>query len=215
MNVKDPVSGYTHLAGAVLSVAALTVLVVISSYRATAWHVVSFSIYGASMVMLYLASSAYHLIPLKDKGTRVLKKVDHVMIFMMIAGTYTPFCLIPLRGKWGWSIFGIVWGIAALGIAFKLFFIHAPRWFSTVLYIIMGWICIVAIYPIVQTVPAGGVFWLAAGGVSYTVGAVIYVLKRPNPWPGVFGFHEIWHLFVLGGSFCHFIVMIKYIVNIL
>jgi len=212
MTVKDPVSGYSHLAGAVLSIAALVTLINISVTNSSAWHIVSFSIYGVSMFLLYLASSLYHLIPLQEKGTKRLKRFDHVMIFMMIAGTYTPFCLVPLRGAWGWSIFGVVWGIAALGIAFKLFFIHASRWYSTALYVLMGWICIVAIYPIVQKVPVGGVFWLAAGGVSYTVGAVIYAMKKPNPWPGVFGFHEIWHFFVLGGSFCHFIVMIKYLV---
>ncbi|PLX69586.1 MAG: hemolysin [Denitrovibrio sp.] len=212
MVIKDPISGLTHLAGAMLSVAALTVLVVMSVYHATVWHIVSFSIYGASMTLLYLASSAYHIFPLKDKGTRILKKLDHVMIFMMIAGTYTPFCLVPLRGYWGWSIFGVVWAIAILGIFFKLFYIYAPRWLSTGLYVLMGWISVVAIYPIIKNIPAGGVFWLAGGGISYTVGAVVYATKKPDPWPNVFGFHEIWHLFVLGGSFCHFMVMVKYLV---
>lgn len=212
MVIKDPVSGLSHLAGAFLSMAALTVLVVMASLYATPWHIVSFSIYGASMILLYLASSAYHIFPLKEKGTRWLKKLDHMMIFLMIAGTYTPFCLIPLRGGWGWSIFGVVWGIALLGIFFKLYFIHAPRWLSTVLYVIMGWISVIAIYPIVVHIPEGGVIWLAAGGISYTVGAVVYATKKPNPWPGVFGFHEIWHFFVLGGSFCHFMVMISYLV---
>ncbi len=120
---------------------------------------------------------------------------------MMIAGTYTPFCLVPLRGYWGWSIFGVVWGIAILGIFFKLFYIYAPRWLSTSLYVLMGWISVIAIYPIIKNIPAGGVFWLAGGGISYTVGAVVYATKKPDPWPNVFGFHEIWHLFVLGGSF--------------
>jgi len=212
MVVKDPISGFSHLAGAVLSVVALVVLLSLSIYHATVWHIVSFSVYGASMILLYLASAAYHIFPLQEKGTRILKKIDHVMIFMMIAGTYTPFCLVPLRGGWGWSIFGVVWGIAILGIFFKLFFIHTSRWISTILYIIMGWISVVAIYPIVINIPAGGVVWLVAGGVSYTVGAVVYATKKPDPLPGVFGFHEIWHLFVLGGSFCHFMVMLRYLV---
>jgi hemolysin III len=214
MRIKDPVSGFSHLAGAVMSVAALSVLVVLASMNATAWHIVSFSIYGSAMFLLYAASAAYHLIPLNEKGTRILKKLDHVMIFMMIAGTYTPFCLVPLRGGWGWSIFGIVWGFAVVGIFFKLFYIHAPRFLSTSIYLAMGWISIVAIYPIVKNVPAGGVIWLAAGGLLYSVGAVIYALKKPNPWPGVFGFHEIWHIFVLAGSFCHFMVMLLYILNL-
>lgn len=214
MRIKDPVSGFSHLAGAVMSVAALSVLVVLASMNATAWHIVSFSIYGSAMFLLYAASAAYHLIPLNEKGTRILKKLDHVMIFMMIAGTYTPFCLVPLRGGWGWSIFGIVWGFAVVGIFFKLFYIHAPRFLSTSIYLAMGWISIVAIYPIVKNVPAGGVIWLAAGGLLYSIGAVIYALKKPNPWPGVFGFHEIWHIFVLAGSFCHFMVMLLYILNL-
>ncbi len=214
MRIKDPVSGFSHLAGAVMSVAALSVLVVLASMNATAWHIVSFSIYGSAMFLLYAASAAYHLIPLNEKGTRILKKLDHVMIFMMIAGTYTPFCLVPLRGGWGWTIFGIVWGFAVVGIFFKLFYIHAPRFLSTSIYLAMGWISIVAIYPIVKNVPAGGVVWLAAGGLLYSIGAVIYALKKPNPWPGVFGFHEIWHIFVLAGSFCHFMVMLLYILNL-
>lgn len=133
------------------------------------------------------------------------------MIFLMIAGTYTPFCLVPLRGAWGWSIFGVVWGLAAAGVFFKILWITAPRWFSTIIYLLMGWVCIVAIYPIVQTVPLGGVIWLASGGMLYSVGAVIYGMKKPNPWPGIFGFHEIWHFFVLGGSFCHFMAILLYI----
>ncbi|GAB1535470.1 hemolysin III family protein [Geovibrio sp. ADMFC3] len=214
MRIKDPVSGFSHLAGALMSVAALTVLVVLSAMNATAWHIVSFSVYGSAMILLYAASAAYHLIPLNEKGTRILKKLDHVMIFMMIAGTYTPFCLVPLRGGWGWTIFGIVWGFAVVGVFFKLFYINAPRFLSTSIYLAMGWISIVAIYPIVKNIPAGGVVWLASGGVLYSIGAVIYALKKPNPWPGVFGFHEIWHIFVLAGSFCHFMVMLLYVLNI-
>lgn len=212
--LKDPFSGLSHLFGAALSVAALSVLVTYAAIDATAWHVVSFSIYGSSMILLYSASSAYHLIRLDEKGTRALKRLDHVMIFMMIAGTYTPFCLVPLRGAWGWSIFGVVWGLAFLGIFFKLFWITAPRWLSTVIYMIMGWICVIAIYPIVKSIPIGGVIWLASGGILYSIGAVVYVRKKPDPWPGVFGFHEIWHIFVLAGSFCHFMVMLLHILKL-
>jgi len=213
IQIKDPFSGLSHLFGALLSIAALSVLVTLAAFNSTVWHVVSFSIYGSGMILLYSASAAYHLIPLGDKGTKRLKKLDHVMIFVMIAACYTPFCLVPLRGGWGWSIFGVIWGLALLGAFFKLFYISAPRWISTAIYLVMGWICIIAIYPIVKTVSAGGVFWLAAGGIFYSIGAVIYGIKKPNPisW---FGFHEIWHLFVMAGSFCHFIVMIAYIMKI-
>lgn len=214
IKIKDPFSGFSHLLGALFSIAGLVVLVTMASYKATPWHIVSFSIYGSSMVLLYFSSAFYHLLHLSEKNERVLKTIDHIMIYMLIAGTYTPFCLVPLRGGWGWSIFGIVWGLAFMGIFFKLFFIHAPRWISTAIYLFMGWICIIAIYPMINTIPAGGMIWLATGGIMYSVGAVIYALKKPDPWPDVFGFHDIWHLFVMAGSFSHFITMYKYIMYI-
>jgi hemolysin III len=136
------------------------------------------------------------------------------MIFVLIAGTYTPICLVPLRGAWGWSLFGIVWGMALVGLVLKLFWIQAPRWLSTSIYLLMGWICVIAIYPIVQTVPTGGVIWLAMGGLFYSIGAIIYGIKWPDPFPRVFGFHAIWHLFVLGGSFCHFWMIYSYVTYI-
>ena len=211
LHLKEPVSGLTHLAGAVLSAAGLILLVSLAASKATSWHVVSFSVYGSSMVMLYTASALYHLLPLSEKGTRMFRTLDHIMIYMLIAGTYTPICLVPLRGAWGWSIFGVVWGLAVGGIFFKLFWLEAPRWISTGIYLLMGWTCLAAIYPMVMAIPGGGLFWLMLGGVFYTVGGVIYGLKRPNPVPGVFGFHEIFHLLVLAGSFCHFWMMLRYI----
>jgi len=207
--LKDPFSGISHLVGAFLSIAALSVLVTLAALQATAWHVVSFSIYGASMILLYTASALYHLLPLSPKGEKVLRILDHVMIFMLIAGTYTPVCLVPLRGGWGWSIFGVVWGLAFAGIFVSTFWIHAPRWVSTGIYLLMGWVCIVAIYPIIKSLTMEGLAWLVAGGLFYSGGAVVYALKKPNPKPGVFGFHEIWHLFVMAGSFCHFMVMLR------
>ncbi len=175
------------------------------------YHVVSFAVYGVSMVLLYTASAVYHLVISGEKVTRVLKTLDHVMIYLLIAGTYTPYCLVPLRGPWGWSILGVVWGLAIFGIFFKLFFLKAPRWVSTGIYLVMGWVCIVALYPMFKTIPAGGMFYLALGGIFYSIGAVIYARKKPDPFPGVFGFHEIWHLFVLAGSISHFISIYRYI----
>jgi len=133
------------------------------------------------------------------------------MIFILIAGTYTPVCLIPLRGGWGWSLFGIVWGFAIAGVFIKLYWMNAPRWLYTGIYLVMGWMVIVAIYPLIKVLPTGALAWLAAGGLFYTVGAVIYAIKRPNLVPGVFGFHEIWHLFVMAGSFSHWWVMMNFI----
>ncbi len=213
LSIKEPVNGFTHLVGALFSVAALTLLVTLSAINATAWHVVSFSIYGSSMILLYTASSLYHLLPLSEKGTRIFRTIDHAMIYVLIAGTYTPCCLVALRGGWGWSLFGVVWGLAVLGIAFKIFWLEAPRWISTTFYVGMGWVVVVAVYPLVQRMPLGGLLWLAGGGVFYTIGAVIYGIKKPDPWPKVFGHHEIFHLFVLAGSFCHFMLMYSYILE--
>lgn len=199
------------MAGALASVAGLTLLVVVAALQAGVWHIVSFSIFGSALVLLYTASSLYHALNLSEQGLLRFRRLDHIMIFIMIAGTYTPLCLVPLRGPWGWSLFGIVWGIAILGTVMKIFFIHVPRWVSTAVYLFMGWLCVVVIYPLIKTLEPGCLLWLALGGLFYSVGAVIYGLKRPNPWPGVFGFHEIWHLFVLAGSACHFWVVFHYL----
>lgn len=213
LRIKEPVNGLSHLLGAILSIAGLAVLVTLAVREASTWHVVSFSIYGTSMILLYTASALYHMLPLSEKGTRIFRAIDHIMIFMLIAGTYTPFCLVAIRGGWGWSILGAAWGLAVVGAIFTLIWMDAPRWLSTAFYMAMGWMCVVAIYPIVKAVPTGGLLWLAAGGLSYSIGAVIYGIKKPDPWPGVFGFHEIFHIFVLGGSFCHFFMMFSYILE--
>lgn len=213
LRVKEPVNGFTHLAGAFFSIAGLSVLVTLAAIKATPLHVISFSIYGSSMIMLYMASALYHLLPLSEKGSKIFRTIDHAMIYVLIAGTYTPCCLVALKGGWGWSLFGVVWGLALLGIIFKLFWLEAPRWISTAFYVGMGWVVIVAIYPLIQRMPLGGLLWLAGGGVFYTIGAVIYGIKKPDPWPNVFGHHEIFHIFVLAGSFCHFMLMYSYILE--
>ncbi len=211
LTLKDPVSGLTHLAGAVLAAAGLGALVALSVLHAGPWHLVSFVVYGVSLVLLYTASACYHLLPVSAGATRVLRRLDHIMIYVLIGGTYTPFCLVALRGGWGWSIFGAVWGLALAGLFLKLFWLSAPRWLSTAVYLIMGWVGLVAIFPLAAAVPVGALIWLLAGGICYSLGAVIYGLQRPDPWPGTFGFHELFHLFVLAGSSCHFYLMIRYL----
>jgi hemolysin III len=134
-----------------------------------------------------------------------------MMIFVLIAATYTPICLIPLRGAWGWSLFGSIWGLSTLGIFMKFFWLQAPRWFSTTIYLLMGWLVIVGIWPLIKAIHAGGFLWILIGGLFYTSGAVIYALKKPDPWPNIFGFHEIFHIFVMLGSFSHFWVMYRYV----
>lgn len=195
------------MVGAAASAVGLVALVQRALAVGTVWHVVSAVVFGVSLILLYSASSIYHALELDPKAALALRKVDHMMIFVLIAGTYTPFTLGPLRGTWGWSLFGAIWGCAVVGMAVKLFWMGAPRWLSTAFYILMGWMVVIAIYPLSQAVSIPALVWLVAGGVLYTAGAVLYATKWPNPWPGVFGFHEIWHLFVMAGSAAHYVAV--------
>ncbi|WP_214659368.1 PAQR family membrane homeostasis protein TrhA [Candidatus Formimonas warabiya] len=208
---RDPVSGLTHLFGFLVSIPGLILLVWNAAHFSTPWHIVSFSIFGASLILLYAASSLYHLVPVSDKGVKILRRIDHIMIFVLIAGTYTPVCLIPLRGAWGWSLLGSIWGLAILGIFLKIFWRNCPRWISTIIYIFMGWLVLIAFFPLIKTIPLTGFSWLVIGGFLYTIGAVIYGTKRPRISAKWLGFHEIFHLFVLAGSFSHFWLMLKYL----
>ena len=214
VKLKDPVSGLTHLAGAILSVAGLVYLVRLASLRGTVVHIISFAVYGLSLIALYSASAVYHLLPLPPEKSQILQRLDHMMIYVLIAGTYTPICLVALRGGWGWGIFGAIWGLALAGLVMECTPVEYPRWLTVSLYVFMGWLCIVAVLPLIRAIPQGGMLWLLAGGLMYSVGAVVYALKRPNPVPDLFGFHELWHLFVVGGSLCHFVMMSVYISRI-
>jgi len=205
----EPFNCYSHLFGVALSIAALVILLVLSPDDP--WRIVGFSIYGASLILLYSASTVYHWLLLPLAQRRWLNRIDHVAIFLLIAGTYTPICLVKLRGGWGWSVFGIIWGSAIAGTILKLGFPMIPRWITAVIYVAMGWIAVVAVVPLVRVFPIAALLWLLAGGLLYTTGAVIYATRRPNPYPRVFGFHEIFHLFVLGGSVAHFIFMLRYV----
>lgn len=205
--MKDPVSGLTHLLGAILAIPCTVMLIIEASIHATPWHIVSFSIFGASLILLYTASSIYHLLPISEKATVVLRRIDHMMIFVLIAGTYTPICLVPLRGVWGYSLLIAVWVIATAGILLKAFWINAPRWLSTGIYVLMGWIVVFAFYPLCKSISTSAIILLTAGGVAYTLGAVIYAVKWPRFNLKGFGFHEIFHLFVMGGSALHVVFM--------
>jgi hemolysin III len=204
----EPFSCYSHLLGVLLAIAALVALLVLSD---GAPRIVGFSIYGASLILLYLASTLYHWLRLSPKQRDWLNRFDHVAIFLLIAGTYTPICLVTLRGGWGWSLFGLVWGAALCGAVIKLFGKELPRWMSTAMYVAMGWIAVIAAVPLVRVIPVPGLLWLLVGGLLYTAGGVIYASRRPDPFPNVFGFHEIFHLFVLGGSAAHFVFMVRYV----
>ncbi len=211
---REPVNAISHMAGALASIVGLTLLVVFAAMKADALHVVSFSIFGTTMILMYTSSFLYHAVKVSDQALAIFRRVDHVMIFMLIAGSYTPICLVPLRGPWGWSIFGTVWGIALIGTGIKIWAPNVPRWISTGIYLIMGWMCVIAIYPLVKNLSPASLMWLGLGGLFYSVGALVYALKRPNPFPGLFGFHEIWHFFVMSGSACHFWLVFKYLMYI-
>jgi hemolysin III len=207
--IREPFNGLSHLIGAVLGIAALVVLVCLA--RGKPWHVSAFAIYGATLILLYLASALYHLLPVSERGVERLRTVDRVGIYLLIAGTYTPLCLVPLRGAWGWSLFGVVWGLALLGSLCEIVWRRAPHWLGVVLYVLMGWLIVVAAGPLTRTLSGAGLAWLIAGGVVYSVGTVIFATERPRLWPGVFSSHELWHLFVLGGSACHFVMMVRFV----
>ncbi|MAK90423.1 MAG: hemolysin [Oleibacter sp.] len=200
---REPISGLTHLAGAIFAIVALCILAAQAAVHGGVWHMVSFMIFGATLLAMFASSTVYHLIHASDDVIRWLKRVDHMAIFLLIAGTYTPVCLVPLHGPTGWWLFGVVWALAIIGVVLKVVWISAPRWFSTVIYILMGWL-VVFVWPVIDQIPADALRWIAYGGICYTVGAVVYATKWPDPWPKWFGFHEIWHLFVIAGGFCHF-----------
>ena len=207
---KDIVSALLHILGLGLSIAG-TVLLILKGCEYTPWHVVSYSIFGATLIALYAASSTYHTFFISEKVHTTLRRIDHIMIFMLIAGTYTPICLITLHGAWGWVLFGIVWACALAGLFIKIFWMDAPRWVSTAFYIGMGWAALIAIWPLTQKLGAAELAWLFGGGVVYTIGGVFYALKFPRINTKYFGFHELFHIFILLGSACFFVLIYKYI----
>ena len=208
MRIREPVNALSHLVGLILAAAGTVVLLRMAEGPGER---VAFSVYGASLMLLYGASTLYHTLPLPAHKLRPLRTLDHIAIYFLIAGTYTPVALVTLQGRWGWTIFGAAWAIAVAGIPFKIWFLDAPPWISTGIYLGMGYMALAAAAPLAARVSAGGLAWLVAGGLAYTIGAIIFARERPDPWPGVFGHHEIWHVLVLVGSGCHFGFMLRYV----
>ncbi|GBR77105.1 hemolysin III family protein [Candidatus Termititenax persephonae] len=209
MGLKEPLNGLLHLFGAVLAIPATILLIVKSGGHAL--NIVAFSLYGFTLFMLYFWSTMYHWLPQNAGGkNQVFRKFDHLSIYALIAGTYTPFCLITLDGAWGWGLFGAVWGLAVAGIALQSVFINLPRWLTTTVYVLMGWLIVVAIKPLLVSLDARALPFLIGGGVVYSVGGVVYTLKKPNLGK-YFGFHELWHIMVLAGSVLHFLAMLLYV----
>ncbi len=194
----------THGIGTGLSIAGLTLLVVLSILHGDVYQVVSFSVYGATLIILFLASTLYHSFQ-QPAVKRVFKVIDHASIFLLIAGTYTPFLLVAIRGAWGWTLLVIVWGLAILGVSLKALFIHRFQKLSVLAYILMGWLSVVAIKELLENIPLDGLILVAVGGIVYTVGVIFYALKR------IRFSHAIWHVFVLGGSVCHYFAVLLYL----
>jgi hemolysin III len=209
--LREPVNGLTHAAGGVLAVVGLGVLLATAASTGRLDQLLAFGIFGLSLVALYAASALYHLLPLSPAGVARLRRLDHMTIFVLIAGTYTPFCVLALDGGWRRGLLALIWSLALCGVMLKLRWMDAPRWLSVALYLGMGWIAVIAASELVRAVPPGGIAWVLSGGLVYSAGALAYGLKRPDPVPGVFGFHEVWHIFVLAGSACHFWAVLHYI----
>ena len=214
LNLKDPWSAITHGIAMLLAIAGTAPLLLRAASGENApLHIAALAVFILTMILLYTASTVYHSVDSTEKVNRRLRKMDHMMIFVMIAGSYTPICLIALHNRTGYILCALVWSIAILGILLKGLWITCPKWFSSIIYISMGWLCVLAMVPLVQALPAAAFVWLVAGGVIYTVGGIIYALKLPvfNGRHRYFGSHEIFHLFVMGGSICHFIVMYSFV----
>ena len=213
--VRDFMSGLTHCIAAGLSLVGLVILIIYAAINGDAFDIVSFTLFGTGLLLSYLFSTLYHWLNIGEKGINIFRKFDHIMIYVLIATSYTPVCLGPLRGPWGWSIFGVVWGISVLGIIFSSIWIKAPRALTTTLYLIVGWIVLIAIVPLINVYKQANLlyslWWLVIGGLFYTIGGIIYALKWPKTNFKQFGFHEIFHIFVILGSACQYWFILNYI----
>src|SRR4029077_874496 len=195
-SLEEIANAITHVIGLLLSIAGFVVLLALAALRGTAWHIVACSIYGATLICLYTASTLYHAV-ISPRVKRALRIFDHSAIYLLIAGTYTPFLLVSLRGPWGWSLFGVIWGLALVGVLFKFWFVERFAILSTAVYIAMGWLVVIAPKPVITHLPLTAIIWLLAGVLAYTGGVIFFAAKR-IPYS-----HAIWHLFVLAGSICH------------
>lgn len=213
INIKDPGSALTHFIAMILAIAAAIPLITKAACASGRFAAIAVAVFIVSMILLYAASTIYHTLDISEHVNKILKKIDHMMIFVLIAGTYTPVCLIVLGNPVGYRLLALVWAIAVAGIVISALWINCPKWFSSMIYIAMGWVCLTAIKTIVASLTPGAFYWLLAGGIIYTIGGIIYALKLPlfNARFKNFGSHEIFHLFVMGGSFCHYIVMFQYV----
>jgi len=204
--LREPVNSLTHWAGAVFALIGLIALLIVG--WGTPAKVISLIIYGVSLIFLFSASATYHMVVVKDKALEIFRKIDHAAIYFLIAGTYTPFCVNAFTGFWKWGMLIIIWSLALIGIGVKVFIIRVPRWLNAGIYLAMGWLCVGASGQLLGALPAWVLTWLIIGGVIYTLGAIVYITKIFNFVPGVFGFHEVWHIFVLLAAAAHFVAVL-------
>lgn len=204
--LREPVNGLTHGFAALAAVAGLGLLIYLAR-DGNRLVLAALVVYGVTLILMFAASAGYHMVDARPAVMLFLRKLDHSAIYLLIAGTYTPVCLHYFDGFWRWGMVAVIWSLAVIGVAVKLFVIRAPRWLTAGVYLFMGWLSVIAAREIVTSLPPAALVWLLLGGLFFTFGAVIYVLKKPNPWPGVFGFHEVWHIFVILGAFSHFIMI--------
>lgn len=204
--LREPVNSLTHWGGAILALIGLIVLLIIG--WDTPAKIISLAVYGVSLIFLFSASAMYHMVQVKDKALEIFRKVDHAAIYVLIAGTYTPFCINAFDGFWKWGMLTIIWSLAIIGIVVKIFYIRAPRWLNAGIYILMGWLSVTAAGEMLSALPAWVLTWMIIGGVIYTLGAIVYMTKIFNFKPGVFGFHEVWHIFVLLAAAAHFVAVL-------
>lgn len=207
--VKDPFSGLSHAVGAVLSIAGLIALELMSV--GNPWHAVSFAIYGTSLILLYTASALTHSIRATPQIEWRLDQLDYMAIFVLIAGTYTPLCLGPLRGPWGWTLLAIEWALALAGIMSVIWMKHRAGAVRIALYIAMGWMVLICVGPLCKALPRPALLWLVTGGAIYSLGAIVFATNRPRLWPGRFAAHDLWHVMVLAGSACHFVLVARFV----
>lgn len=211
--LREPINGFTHLAGAILSFIGLLALVIKTTLNnPSTLALTAVIIFGLSMILLYAASATYHLVVSSDKVISFLRRLDHAMIFVLIAGSYTPFCLIALNGPTGWTLFGIIFAAAVAGVCFKLIWFNCPRWISTLIYVAMGWISIFLMAPLNKALSSQGLALLVGGGIFYTIGALIYATKPKFLKSKYLGFHEIFHIFIMLGTLTHFLCVFKFVI---
>jgi hemolysin III len=206
---REPVNGFTHLGAAIAAAIGLIILLIIG--WGNAGKTISLTIYGISLILLFTSSAIYHLVIAKPNILDNLRKLDHSAIYLLIAGTYTPFCFNLFTGFWQWGMLIIIWSLALIGVGVKLLWIDAPRWLYTGVYIAMGWLAVLGAKELLSTLPTGAIIWLLIGGITFTAGAMVYATKSFNFFPGIFGFHEVWHIFVILGALAHFIGILVYI----